>query len=171
MCGLARPPAPPLAVEPPAEPPATTPEPTETAAPPIAAPVPPLPTQSTPAKQPPRRRSPRELVSAGLFWVVAALVAVGLAVLWLALRDEGPRVMAAFIPTTTPLPPTVTNTPTWTPLPSETPPPSPTPSPTGTPAPTSTPRESRFHTVGAGETLFGLSLLYRVSAESIAQAN
>jgi LysM repeat protein len=113
----------------------------------------------------------RETRSQRLFWLVATLVVIGLAATWLALRDEGPRVMAAFIPTTTPLPPTITNTPTWTPLPSETLPPSPTPSPSGTPAPTSTPREPRFHTVGAGETLFGLSLLYRVSADSIAAAN
>ena len=113
----------------------------------------------------------RESHSHRLFWLVASLVVIGLAATWLALRDEGPRVMAAFIPTTTPLPPTVTNTPTWTPLPSQTLPPSPSPSPSGTPAPTSTPREPRFHAVAAGETLFGLSLLYRVSAESIAAAN
>jgi len=113
----------------------------------------------------------RETRSQRLFWLVATLVLIGLAATWLALRDEGPRVMAAFIPTTTPLPPTITNTPTWTPLPSETLPPSPTPSPSSTPAPTSTPREPRSHTVSAGETLFGLSLLYRISAESIAAAN
>ena len=113
----------------------------------------------------------RETRSQRLFWLVATLVVIGLSATWLALRDEGPRVMAAFIPTTTPLPPTITNTPTWTPLPSETLPPSPTPSPSGTPAPTSTPREPRFHAVAAGETLFGLSLLYRVSADSIAAAN
>ncbi len=113
----------------------------------------------------------REIRSQRLFWLVATLVVIGLAATWLALRDEGPRVMAAFIPTTTPLPPTITNTPTWTPLPSQTLPPSPTPSPSGTPAPTSTPREPRFHSVAAGETLFGLSLLYRVSADSIAAAN
>ena len=102
---------------------------------------------------------------------MATLVSIVLAATWLALRDEGPQVMAAFVPTTPPLPPTITNTPTWTPLPSQTLPPSPTPSPTGTPAPTSTPREPRFHSVAAGETLFGLSLLYRVSADSIAAAN
>ena len=113
----------------------------------------------------------RETRSQRVFWLVATLVVIGLSATWLALRDEGPRVMAAFIPTTTPLPPTITNTPTWTPLPSETLPPSPTPSPSGTPAPTSTPREPRFHAVAAGETLFGLSLLYRVSADSIAAAN
>lgn len=106
-----------------------------------------------------------------LFWGVAFMVALGLIAGWLALRDQGPVVMAAFIPTTTPLPPTITNTPAWTPLPSETLPPSITPGPTDTPAPTSTPRDPRFHTVAAGETLFGLSLLYRISADSIAQSN
>ncbi len=167
MCGLPRPAAGTLAAEPTA-----TPELVEVAAPPAAAPVIPPVVRPSPAKPPPRApRSVRQLLSAGLFWVVAVLMALGLAVMWLALRDEGPRVMAAFIPTTTPLPPTITNTPTWTPLPSETLPPSPMPSPSGTPAPTSTPREARFHTVAAGETLFGLSLLYRISADSIAQAN
>lgn len=113
----------------------------------------------------------REKRSTLLFWIVASVVFLGLVAGWLALRNQGPIVMAAFIPTTTPLPPTITNTPTWTPLPSETLPPSITPGPTDTPAPTSTPREPRFHTVAAGETLFGLSLLYRVSADSIAQSN
>lgn len=109
--------------------------------------------------------------STRLFWLVATLTLVGLAALWLGMRDAGPQVMAAFIPTTTPLPPTITNTPTLTPFPSATLPPSATPSPSATPAPTSTPRDPRFHTVQAGETLFGLSLVYRISADSIAQAN
>ncbi|MEZ4519019.1 MAG: LysM domain-containing protein [Chloroflexota bacterium] len=46
-----------------------------------------------------------------------------------------------------------------------------TPTPTPIPLPTDTPRPPRFHTVESGETLFGLSLLYRISAESIAEAN
>jgi hypothetical protein len=113
----------------------------------------------------------RETRSSRLFWVVAGLVGVGLLAAWLALRNQAPAVMAAFIPTTTPLPPTITPTPTLTPLPSATPPPSETPPPSATPAPTTTPQEPRFHTVAAGETLFGLSLLYRISADSIAQSN
>lgn len=113
----------------------------------------------------------RESRSGWLFWIVAILVILGLGAIWWTLRNQGPVVMAAFIPTTTSLPPTLTATPTWTPLPSETLPPSETPEPTGTPAPTSTPRDPRFHTVAAGETLFGLSLLYRISADSIAQGN
>jgi LysM repeat protein len=113
----------------------------------------------------------RETRSTILFWIVAALMIVGFGVGGLALRRQAPAVMAAFIPTTTPLPPTITATPSRTPLPSETPPPSPTLGPTEPVAPTSTPRDPRFHTVSAGETLFGLSLLYRISAESIAQSN
>jgi len=113
----------------------------------------------------------KETRSSLIFWIVAALVLVGLGAGWIALRNQAPVVMAAFIPTTTPLPPTITTTPTWTPLPTDTLPPSDTPGPTETPAPTSTPRDPRFHTVAAGETLFGLSLLYRVSADSIAQTN
>lgn len=112
-----------------------------------------------------------ETRSSLLFWVVAVLTIAGLGAGWIALRNQAPAVMAAFIPTTTPLSPTITSTPTWTPLPSETLPPSETPGPTSTSAPTSTPRDPRYHTVAAGETLFGLSLLYRISAESIAQNN
>ncbi len=146
------------------------------AAAPVSAPVTPRPaaTAPDPAAEPiPAKFDSvvRETKSTLLFWVVAFVVLAGLGVGWLALRNQGPVVMAAFIPTTTPLPPTITMTPTWTPLPSETLPPSATPGPTDTPAPTSTPRDPRFHTVEAGETLFGLSLLYRISAESIAQSN
>jgi LysM repeat protein len=50
-------------------------------------------------------------------------------------------------------------------------PPSETPLPTGTAAPTEPPREARLHSVAAGETLFGLSLIYRITADSIAQTN
>lgn len=152
MCGLPRAIAPPPAAELPAAPlPAITPPPE------------PLPTEFDSVVH--------ESRSSLLFWIVAAVVFVVLGVGWLALRSQAPAVMAAFIPTTTPLPPTITATPTWTPLPSETPPPSPTLPPTETPAPTSTPRDPRAHTVAAGETLIGLSLLYRISAESIAQSN
>lgn len=176
MCGLPRPVGPPPA--------GPAPEMPALDAPPIAPAEPPLVADELPTApdEPPvelaRPKPPavfesevRESRSNLLFWVVAALVTLGLGAAWLALRDRGPAVMAAFIPTTTPLPPTITLTPTWTPLPSETLPPSATPSPSQTPAPTSTPRDPRTHTVSAGETLFGLSLLYRVSADSIAQAN
>jgi LysM repeat protein len=106
-----------------------------------------------------------------LFWVVTGLVGLGLLLGWLALRDRGPEVMAAFLPTPSPLPPTVTYTPTWTPIPTDTPPPADTPTPTPIPPPTSTPRPPRTHTVESGETLFGLSLIYRISADAIAAAN
>lgn len=106
-----------------------------------------------------------------IFWATAAVVAVLLAVGWGALRENAPAVMAAFIPTTTPLPPTVTLAPTWTPIPTETLPPSATPTETPVPPPTVTLPPPRTHAVNPGETLFGLSLIYRVTAESIAQAN
>lgn len=106
-----------------------------------------------------------------VFWIVAVIVVAGLTMTWLNLRNNGSVVMAAFIATATPLPPTPTDTPTITPLPTETAQPTETLPPTGTPEPTGTPKDPRFHTVSEGETLFGLSLLYRISAESIAQAN
>lgn len=156
MCGLPRPAAPELPAAAPI--PVIEPEPPATVA--IEEPLPEVLTSTV-----------RETRSTILFWIVAALMTVGFVVGALALRSQAPAVMAAFIPTTTPLPPTITATPSRTPLPSETPPPSPTLGPTEPVAPTSTPRDPRFHTVNAGETLFGLSLLYRISAESIAQSN
>jgi LysM repeat protein len=77
----------------------------------------------------------------------------------------------AIFPTETPLPPTITWTPTWTPLASETSPPTETPTITPTPRPTETPQPPRSHTVASGETLFGISLRYGVSMESIADAS
>ncbi len=113
----------------------------------------------------------RERRSSWIFWLTTAVVVLGLGGAWLALRDNAPEVMAALMPTASPLP----LDPTRTPTPSATPSPSPeaTTAPTETPIPdpTATPRDPRGHTVSAGETLFGLSLLYRVSAESIAAAN
>ncbi len=162
MCGLPRALAPQPVVEPPIveQPMVAQPGPSEPPAPPVEEA---MPTEIT--------STVRESRSSLLFWVVAAAVVASLGVGWLTLRDQGPTVMAAFIPTITPLPPTITATPTWTPLPSETAPPSATLPPTETPAPTTTPRDPRAHTVAAGETLFGLSLLYRISADSIAQSN
>ena len=113
----------------------------------------------------------RESRSSLFFWIVTAFVVVGLGLMWSALRTQAPAVMAALIPTTTPLPPTVTPTPSDTPIPTATLSPSETPPPTGTAAPTEPPREARLHSVAAGETLFGLSLIYRITADSIAQAN
>lgn len=106
-----------------------------------------------------------------VFWLATGLVGLGLLLAWLALRDRGPEVMAAFLPTPSPLPPTVTYTPTWTPIPTETRAPEDTATPTPPPPPTTTPRPPRFHTVESGETLFGLSLIYRVTADSIATTN
>lgn len=105
------------------------------------------------------------------FWLVTVLVVMGLGGAWLALRDQAPAVMAAFMPSPTPLPVGPSPTPSVTPTASPTPPPTVAPTETPVPLPTSTPRDPRVHSVGAGETLFGLSLLYRVSAESIAAAN
>jgi LysM repeat protein len=82
-----------------------------------------------------------------------------------------PATSLAFLPTLTPIPPTITHTPTWTPLPSETPAPTETPTITPPPLPTGTPRPPRTHTIASGDTLFGLSFLYGIGAESIAEEN
>jgi LysM repeat protein len=77
----------------------------------------------------------------------------------------------ALFPTPSPIPPPATLTPTWTPYPTETSPPTETPTITVTSLPTDTPRPPRSHNVAANETLFGLSLLYNITAGSIADVN
>lgn len=106
-----------------------------------------------------------------VFWGVTGLVAVSFILAWLGLRKNGPAVMAAFLPPAVSMPSVPANTPTITSTPSPTAPPTQPPTPTVTPMPTSTPREPRFHSVNPGETLFGLSLFYRVTADSIAEIN
>lgn len=87
------------------------------------------------------------------------------------LRERGPQISAALVPTPPPLLPTASFTPTASPQPTDTPPPTETPTQTPTAAPTDTPQPPRVHSVASGETLYGLSLLYRISAASIAAEN
>lgn len=89
----------------------------------------------------------------------------------LILKYQGSVAAVQFMPTITPTSPLPTRTPTWTPIPSETSRPTQTPTITTTPAPTETPQPPRIHVVTSGETLIGLSLIYRVSPESIAELN
>lgn len=111
------------------------------------------------------RPSPIAVAMTALFFLV--LIVIG-SLVW---RYQGDEISMVIAPSITPIPPTVTYTPTWTPLPTNTRPPTNTPTTSPTPAPTNTPRPARAHTVASGETLIGISLLYRVSPESIAQAN
>lgn len=109
--------------------------------------------------------------SRSLLWLTVVIVLVTFVAGIFLLATQDADVSLAMVPTLTSVPATSTYTPTWTPLPSETSPPTETPTPTFTPVPTDTPRPPRFHSVASGETLFGLSLFYRISAESIAQEN
>ncbi|MEZ4513218.1 MAG: LysM peptidoglycan-binding domain-containing protein [Chloroflexota bacterium] len=120
------------------------------------------------ASTPPTPRNRQTIVFWGLT-AVCALITLTLSAF--VLRYPAPRQAWVFIATATPIPPTATATPVWTPLPSETPFPSETPTITPTPRPTDTPQPPRFHAIAAGETLIGLSVRYRVSAESIAASN
>lgn len=107
-----------------------------------------------------------------MLWILIIIAVLTTAFFsFLILRSQGSEVMLALQPTFTPIPPAPTLTPTWTPEATETPPATETPIPSATPVPTDTPRSPRFHTVAGGETLFGLSLLYRVSTGSIAESN
>ncbi len=106
-----------------------------------------------------------------VLWLTAVFFIVILLLGNLILQYQSSEISMIIAPSITPIPATVTFTPTWTPLPTETSPPTQTPTITPTPAPTDTPRPPRAHTVSSGETLIGISLLYRISLESIAQAN
>lgn len=90
--------------------------------------------------------------------------------LWLLLNQDS-ELTLALVPTETLFPPTMTYTPTATPFATGTEEPTETPQATNTPLPTDTPRPPRYHSVALGETLFGISLFYRISAESIAEGN
>lgn len=107
------------------------------------------------------RQSPVVLLMTLVAIVLTALVG------WLVVRYAGP-VQLALVPTATPLQPTPTFTPTVTLAPSQTPAPA---TPTMTPAPTEPPPPPQVHEVRSGETLYGLSLTYNVSMESIAAMN
>lgn len=106
-----------------------------------------------------------------LYWIISGLVLSGFVLAWLWLRQSGSAVMAAFMPPAATIPLLPSETATITPIPSEAVLATQPPTPTFTPEPSSTPREPRFHTVSPGETLFGLSLYYRVTADSIAESN
>jgi LysM repeat protein len=111
------------------------------------------------------RQTPLVLALTAVFFVIIVLIG------GLILQYQSDEVSMVIAPSITPILPTVTFTPTWTPLPSETAPPTQTPTITPTPAPTDTPRPPRSHIVSSGQTLIGISLLYQISPESIAEAN
>ncbi len=113
----------------------------------------------------------RESQNRSLLWLTIIIIVFTLAASVFLLRTQDAEITLAMVPTLTSIPSTITYTPTWTPLPSETSPPTETPTATYTPVPTTTPRPPRFHSVASGETLFGISLFYRISAESISDGN
>jgi hypothetical protein len=113
----------------------------------------------------------RERRSRSLLWLTMVVALLTLLISVLLLRDQDAELTLAMVPTTTPLPPTLTYTPTLTPIATETNPPTETQILTNTPAPTDTPQPPRYHSVANGETLFGISLFYRISADSIAEGN
>ena len=105
-----------------------------------------------------------------VFWMTAVTFLVTTVAGILIVRYGGPVQLALF-PTVTPIRPTPSFTRTVTLPPTNTRPPTGTPTVTPPPSPTATPQPPRTHQVTAGETLFGLSLFYNVSMESIAALN
>lgn len=105
-----------------------------------------------------------------LMWMTGVVFVVTAMLGTLVVRHSGP-VQLALVPTATPLVPTASYTPSATIPPTETSPPTGTPTHTPQPSPSSTPEPPRVHNVAEGETLFGLSLLYNVAMEVIADMN
>lgn len=103
------------------------------------------------------------VMAIGVFVVVCILG-------FLVIQNPAAATLALF-PTSTSLPPTQAPTSTWTPLATITSPPTDSPTITSTPPPTDTPNPPRSHTVALGETLFGLSLRYGVTMDSIVEVN
>jgi LysM repeat protein len=141
----------------------------------LAAPVPvaePAAPRSAPLTPPPVVTSVvREQQSSATFWLTAVFTVIIIILSALVLRYQSPHVSVALVPSPTAIPPTATYTPTYTPLPTETSPPTTAPTITATPAPTDTPRPPRYHVVAGGETLIGIALRFRITPDSIAEAN
>ena len=113
----------------------------------------------------------REKQSTAVSWLTGFFVIIIVILGLLVLRNQDPVLSLALVPTLTSIPPTPSYTPTMTLPPTHTPLPTNTPTLTPSPLPTDTPRPPRFHTVAAGESFFGISFLYRVTADSIAAEN
>jgi len=97
-----------------------------------------------------------------------ALVTVVVAALVLRFPPTG---SFAVFPTTTPIPPSPTRYSVIAPSSIATVEDTPVPTSTPVPLPSETPRPPRYYTVRAGDTLFGVSLLYNINVETIASAN
>lgn len=104
-------------------------------------------------------------------WLTAVFAIIIIVLGALVLRFQGEGIAIALAPSPTPIPPTLTLTPTWTPLATDILQPTAVPVETAVPLVTPTLQPPQPHTVGAGETLIGLALRYRVSVESIAELN
>jgi LysM repeat protein len=105
------------------------------------------------------------------FWLTAVFAVVIVVLGALVLRFQGEGITIALAPSPTPIPPTPTLTPIWTPLATDVLAPTEAPVATAVPLATPTLQPPQPHTVGAGETLIGLALRFRVSVESIAELN
>lgn len=110
------------------------------------------------------RRSPLLLFLSILILIIIFLGAIIL------FEFPSPTSVALF-PTPTTLPPTLTQSPTRMPAPSETGPPTKALTETPLPLPTETSRPPQIYNVAAGESLFGLSLRFGVSVDSIIEAS
>ena len=104
-------------------------------------------------------------------WLIGLVILGTIGIGVLILRSPTPAAIAEVTVTETAVSPTTTLTPSAPLSATETQLPQPTPTITLTPGPTDTPRAPRFHSLGSGETLTLLSIIYRVSVDSIALEN
>jgi LysM repeat protein len=112
----------------------------------------------------------KERLSPVTFWLTA-LFAVVVTVLGILVLMFPADAAVEFIPTTTPIPAVLEATDTPTVIPTDTPEPDLSPTAVESPIPIDTPQPPRLHPVASGETLFGISLRYGVTMDSIAAVN
>ena len=118
-----------------------------------------------PQKRPQKKQSPV------VYWITAVAIIFIILLGVLTVQPPNTDAIAAQSPTEAPAAPTATFTPQSSPLPAGTELPPATPTITLTPAPTDTLEPPRQHTISIGDTLFGLALQYRISLDSILEAN
>ncbi|MGB3713249.1 MAG: LysM peptidoglycan-binding domain-containing protein [Candidatus Promineifilaceae bacterium] len=112
----------------------------------------------------------KERLSPVTFWLTA-LFAIVVTILGILVLMFPADAAVEFIPTSTPIPVVLETTDTPTVIPTETPEPISSPTAVESPIPIETPQPPRLHPVASGETLFGISLRYGVSMDSIAAMN
>lgn len=121
----------------------------------------------SPPSSPPKQKNRSWLLYGGTAVVIIFIILLGVFTVQPPAADAVAEETAVAIL----LSPSATFTQEPSPLPTDTESPPATPTITLTPAPTNTLEPPRQHTISSGDTLFGLALQYRISLDSILEAN